>query len=128
MTEPVTEPVMAVLRVKASADVDPHVLEAALTRAICTDTDRPLTAELEWVPAWKPAARAEKRRFVFVAVLRGGRRACAEELVAAVERSAERAVKRMMGKAATAKARPAAEPEVAAFWCSFRGTPHKITA
>ncbi|MCE0766368.1 hypothetical protein LWC35_26200 [Pseudonocardia kujensis] len=123
-----TEPVMALLRVKAPADVDPHVLEAALTRAICTDPDRPLTAELEWVPAWRPAARAATRRFVFVAVLRGPRRSEAEDLAAAAERSAKRALKRMFGKAAGAKARPAADPELEPFWYAFRGTPHKVTA
>jgi hypothetical protein len=123
-----TEPVMALLRVKAPADVDPHVLEAALTRAICTDAERPLTAELEWVPAWKAASRATTRRFVFVAVLRGSRQACAEDLAAAVERSARRALKRMFGKSTSAKARPAADPEVATFWCAFRGTPHKVVA
>jgi hypothetical protein len=121
------EPVMALLRVKAPADVDPHVLEAALTRAICTDTDRPLSAELEWVPAWKAAPRGAKRRFVFVTVVRGSRQDCAEELAAAVERSAARALKRMFGKSTSAKARPAADPEVATFWCAFRGTPHKVT-
>ncbi|MEU7817526.1 hypothetical protein [Pseudonocardia sp. NPDC049154] len=126
--EPCAEPVMALLRVKAPADVDPHVLEAALTRALCTDADRPLTAELEWVPAWRPAPHATKRRFVFVAVLRGSRQTGAEELAAAAERSAKRALKRMFGKSTSAKARPAADPEVATFWCAFRGTPHKITA
>ncbi|GAA4686835.1 hypothetical protein GCM10023215_23010 [Pseudonocardia yuanmonensis] len=124
-----TEPVMALLRVKAPADVDPHVLEAALTRAICTNAERPLSAELEWVPAWRePAASAAKRRFVFVAVLRGPAQAGAEELAAAAERAAKRALKRMFGKAtaAKAKARPAEDPEVATFWCAFRGTPHKV--
>jgi hypothetical protein len=123
-----TEPVMALLRVKAPADTDPHVLEAALTRAICTDAERPVTAELEWVPAWRSPGSGAKRRFAFVAVLRGPEQVGADELAATVERAARRALKRMFGKATAAKARPAADPEVATFWCAFRGTPHKVIA
>jgi hypothetical protein len=118
---------MVLLRVKAPAAADPYVLGAELTRAICTDGRRPLTAELEWVPAWTPAPRAERRRFVFVAVLRGPRQTEAEELTSAAERSAKRALKRMFGKAAGAKARPAAGLEIPTFWCAFRGTPHKVS-
>jgi hypothetical protein len=114
---------MALLRVKAPAGVDPHLLEAALTRALCADPKRPLTAELEWLPAWR-TGRKRRRRYVFVAVLRGCE--APDDLVRSAQRSARRAVKGMFGPKCSARARPAGRHEVPALWCSVRGTPHRV--
>ncbi|WP_181784630.1 hypothetical protein [Pseudonocardia pini] len=115
---------MALLRVKAPAELDPHVLEAALTRALCTDAERPLTAELEWLPAWR-SGRKRRRRYVFVVVLRGAQPP--DDLIRAAQRSARRAVKGMFGPKCSARARPADHREVPALWCSVRGTPHRAS-
>jgi hypothetical protein len=115
-------PCLALLRVKAPAGVDPHVLEAALTRALTSDAERPMTAELEWLPAWREG-RGRRRRYAYVAVLQGS--GPPQELARSAQRSAKRQVRRMFGGKCTARARPAEGRELSALWCSVRGTPHK---
>jgi hypothetical protein len=113
---------MAVLRVKAPADTDPHELVAALTRALSTDRAHPLSAELEWLPAWREPRR-RSRRLAFVAVLSGPQPE--SELVRVADRCARRTVRGRYGKKYSARVRPAGDPEVSALWCAFRGTPHR---
>ncbi|GAA4540052.1 hypothetical protein [Pseudonocardia xishanensis] len=116
-------PCMALLRVKVPREVDPHVLEAALTRVLCSDRKRPMTAELELLPAWHEPRGRTRRRITFVAVLAGAQPV--EELVRAAQRSARRGLRRRFGKSCSARVRPARDREVAALWCSVRGTPHR---
>jgi hypothetical protein len=115
-------PCLALLRVKAPAGVDPHVLAAALVRALTGDDRRPMSAELEWLPAWREG-RGRRRRYAYVAVLQG--EGSPAELVRAAQRSAKRQVRRMFGAKCSARARLAESRELAALWPSVSGSPHK---
>lgn len=115
-------PCLALLQVKAPSGIDPHVLEAALTRALNGDPTRPVVAELEWLPAWREG-RGRRRRYAYVAVLQGAGEA--NELVRSAQRSAKRAVRRLYGEKCSARARTAEARELPALWCSVRGTPHR---
>jgi hypothetical protein len=115
-------PCLALLRVKAPAGVDPHVLEAALTRALTGDNRRPMSAELEWLPAWREG-RGRRRRYAYVAVLQGD--GPPADLARAAQRSAKRLVRRMFGPKCSVRARPAEARELAALWPSVSGSPHK---
>jgi hypothetical protein len=113
--------VMAVVRVKAPADVDPYTLEAELTRAVCA---RPMTAELVLLPSWRRPAEGGLRRYGFAALLCTARASSPSELTRAAEKIMGKAVRKRFGRAASAKVRPARSPEeINAFWCSLRGTP-----
>jgi hypothetical protein len=116
------DPVMVVMRVKAPAQVDPHVLAAELTRAICTCA---MTAELTLLPSWRRSKKS-MRKHAFVAVLRTSTPDCAAELAGAAQTAAREAVRREFGPTATASVRPVRPgTEVDAYWCSVRGTPHR---
>lgn len=117
------DPVMVVLRVKAPAEVDPHVLGAELTRAICT---APMTAEVAVLPSSRPRTKRGLRRHGFVAVLSAPEARSALELTSAVEKVLRKVLRRKFGSASSAKVRSARSPdEVDAFWCSVRGTPRR---
>ncbi len=119
----VAEPVMAVVRVTAPADVDPHVLGAELTRAVWK---RSMSAELALLPAWRHRTKRGLRRHGFVAVLCAAQPRPDHELTAAAQKALRKALRRRFGPAATAKVRLAgSESEVEACWCSVRGTPHR---
>jgi hypothetical protein len=116
------DPVMVVVRVKAPMQVDPHVLAAELTRAICAC---PMTAELTLLPSWRRPKKG-LRKYAFVAVLRTSAADCAAELVGVAETALREAVRREFGSSASASVRPVrSDVEVDAYWCSVRGTPHR---
>jgi hypothetical protein len=116
------DPLMAVVRVKVPTQVDPHVLAAALTRAICTC---PMTAELTVLPSWRRPKKG-LRKYAFVAVLRTSAADCAADLVGVAETALREAVRREFGASASASVRPVrSDVEVDAYWCSVRGTPHR---
>lgn len=118
--------VLALFRVKAPPSVDPHVLEAALARAVCERSDPVLTAEVTWLPAWRTKPRSARRRFGFVAVLRSVAPLRGRELVRTAERAAARGLGDRFGSEVTVRVREAGDPrEVSAFWCSVRGTPRR---
>jgi hypothetical protein len=115
------QPVMAVVRVKAPAQVDPHVLAAELTRAICTG---PMSAELTPLPPWRQSKK-RMRKHGFVAVLCGTTN-CSAEVTRAAEAAARAVVRRRFGPGASAEIRPVrSAAELDAYWCSVRGTPHR---
>lgn len=117
----VADPVLAVVRVEAPADVDPHALAAELTRAVCA---RPMTAELAPLPSWRRRSEGGLQRHGFVAVLCSARPSSAGELTRAAEKVMRKAVRKRFGSSASAKVRPArSAEEIDVFWCSLRGTP-----
>jgi hypothetical protein len=120
------EPVMAVVRVKAPAEVDPHVLQAELTRAVAFDSARPVTAEMVLLPAWRRRKESEVRRHGFVAVLRAPTGTDPDELTAAAQKAMRKSLRRRFGATTSVKVRPPRTgEEIDAFWCSVRGTPHR---
>jgi hypothetical protein len=117
----VDEPVMAVVRVKAPAQVDPHELAAELTRAICT---APMSAELTPLPAWRRSTK-RMRKHGFIAVL-CSTAPCSTEVTRAAEAAARKAVRRRFGPGASAEVRAVRDAlEVDAYWCSVRGNPRR---
>ncbi|GAA1265394.1 hypothetical protein GCM10009609_30730 [Pseudonocardia aurantiaca] len=121
------DPVMAVVRVKAPADIDPHVLEAELTRAIHWYSSRPMTAEVALLPTWRRRTKGGMRRHGFVAVLCAPTAGNAGELTRVAQDALRKSLRKRFGAAATAKVRPArSSDEIDTYWCSLRGTPHRF--
>jgi DsbC/DsbD-like thiol-disulfide interchange protein len=121
------DPVMAVVRVKAPVDADPYVLEAMLTRAICEAGGRPVSAEVTLLPNWRRTTKRGLCRHGFVALLHSPTGAPAADLIRTAEKASRAAIRARFGTAATAKVRSVtAAREVLAYWCSVRGTPHRI--
>jgi hypothetical protein len=119
-------PVMAVVRVKAPAETDPHVLEAALVRAVCHDSEPPMSAEILWLPAWRKKVRSGQRRFGFIAVLCSRAPVHTGELIRGAERAAARALRGRFGEQTSTRMRQASDPrELSAFWCTVRGAPRR---
>lgn len=122
-----TDPVMAVIRLEVPDDADPHVLEAVLTRAICGAAKLPLTAEVTLVPSRRRKARCGMRRHAFVVLLGSSTTACAGDLIRTAKKASRAAVRERFGSTASAKVRPVRTgPELLAYWCSVRGTPHRM--
>ncbi|MCO1655575.1 hypothetical protein [Pseudonocardia humida] len=121
------DPVMAVLRVRVPADVDPGVVEAELTRAFWK---RSVTAELALLPSLEPAARVGEgglRQHGFVAVLRAARPRGERKLTGVAEKAARKRLRRAFGPESNARVRLVRSGgETAAGWRSMRGTPHRI--
>ncbi|MGI5127264.1 hypothetical protein ACQEVB_10675 [Pseudonocardia sp. CA-107938] len=116
------EAVMAVVHVKAPAELDPHVIEAELTRAICTYRKRPMSAELTLATEAGPPRRHGLRRHGFVALL--SIRDVPDDLEARLQKVTRKALKRRFGADATARVTLGMTDALAgAFWCSVRGTP-----
>jgi hypothetical protein len=112
---------MAVVRVKAPAQLDPYVLAAELTRTIGTAS---VSAELTPLPAWRPSKK-RMRKHGFVAVLCGAT-SCSAEVTRAAEAAVRVAVRRRFGPDASAEVRPVQNAaELDAYWYSVRGTPHR---
>jgi DsbC/DsbD-like thiol-disulfide interchange protein len=121
------DPVMAVVRVKAPADADPYVLEAVLTRAICEARGRPVSAEVTLLPSWRRTVKQGLRRHGFVALLHSPTGASAHDLIRTAQKASRAAVRERFGAAASAKVRSVtAAEELVAYWCSVRGTPHRM--
>ena len=117
----VADAVMAVVRVRTPAEVDPYMLEAELTRAICA---RRMSAELALLPSWRRRVKSGMHQHGFVAVLSAPQASTASELTNAAEKIVCTAVRERFGSSASAKVRPArSTEEIDAFWCSLRGTP-----
>ena len=122
-------PVMAVVQVNAPAETDPHVLEAALVRAVCRDGEPPMSAEILWLPSWRKKVRSGQRRFGFIAVLCSRVPVQTGDLVRGAERAAARALRGRFGEQTHTRMRQASHPrELSAFWCTVRGTPRRPSA
>lgn len=121
------DPVMAVVRVKAPADADPYVLEAVLTRAMCGAGDRPVSAEVALLPTWRRTIKRGLCRHGFVALLHSPTGAPAGDLIRTAEKASRAAIRARFGAGASAKMRTVtAADELLAYWCSVRGTPHRM--
>ncbi|OLT19334.1 hypothetical protein BJF78_11415 [Pseudonocardia sp. CNS-139] len=122
------DPEMAVVRVKAPADVDPYVLEAELTRAVAGSRARPMTAELTLLPSVRRSG-GRFRRHLFVALLCTPTARPADELAAAVQKTLRKSLRRRFGADASAKVRPPRSgDEIDVCWLGVRGTPHRQQA
>ena len=122
-------PVMAVVRVKAPAETDPHILEAALVRAVCHDGEPPMSAEILWLPAWRKKVRSGQRHFGFIAVLCSRVPVQTSELIRGAERAAARALRGRFGEKTSTRMRQASHPrELSALWCTVRGAPRRPSA
>jgi hypothetical protein len=121
------DPVMAVLRVKVPAGIDPGVVQAELSRAFWK---RSITAELALLPAVRSTRRltdAGLRQQGFIALLCPSEAKGERKLTRVVEKAARKGLRRRFGPEATARMRLAhSDDEVAAGWCSLRGTPRRF--
>jgi hypothetical protein len=117
---------MAVVHVKAPADLDPHIIEAELTRAISTNRKRPMTAELTLVEEIRTPSRLGNRRHGFVAILSLHGDALPADLERRLQKVARKALRRCFGQevSATVKVGMSAA-EACACWCSVRGKPQR---
>lgn len=119
---------MAVLRVETPAGVEPHTVEAELTRALYGHDKRPVSVELSLADGTGPWPRTGPTRYAFVAVLTTAGRVVPDELAARVEKVARKAIKRRFGRPASARVRTEiTDAEAGAYWYSLRGTPHRPT-
>jgi hypothetical protein len=117
------DPVMAMVRVTAPAGVDPHVLQAELTRAVCAG---PMTAELTMLPSWR-RPKDGMRQLGFVAILRASTGKDAAKLARAAEKASRKALRGRFGSAVKARIRPVGTAaEITTFWYSVRGTPRRL--
>jgi hypothetical protein len=120
------EPVLIAVRVKALVAIDPHVLEAELTRAICHNRSPSMTAEVTLLPAWHRKIKAGMRRHAFIAVLDVPTARTAQEAARSAETALRKALRQSFGPSLSARITPArTKDEIAAYWCSIRGTPHR---
>ena len=122
-----SEAVMAVVHVTAPAHLDPHAIAAELTRAINGNAKRPMTAELSVARDVRtPPRRRDRYRHGFVALLSFGDQEPPDELDRRVRKIARKALRRRFGHKMAAEVRTElATAEIAAFWCSMRGTPRR---
>jgi hypothetical protein len=121
-----TEAVMAVVHVKAPAELDPYVIEAELTRAICTNRKRPMSAELTLAADARPARRHGMLRHGFVALLSFGGPELPDDMQKRVQKVARKALRRRFGPEVSARVTLGMTDTVAgAMWCSVRGTPQR---
>jgi hypothetical protein len=119
-----TAAVMAVVHVKAPAELDPYVIEAELTRAICSNRKRPMSAELTLAADLRPVRRNGLLRHGFVALISVNGPELPDDLQARLQKVARKALRRRFGPAVSARVTLEMNDAVAgAFWCSVRGTP-----
>jgi len=120
------EAVMAVVHVKAPAEHDPYVIEAELTRAICTDRRQPMSAELTLAADVRPSRRHGMLRHGFVALLSVEGPAQPGDLQKRLQKVARKALRRRFGPEVSARVTLGMTDTVAgAYWCSVRGTPQR---
>jgi hypothetical protein len=120
-----TEVVMAVVHVKAPPEVDPHLIGAELTRALCRSGRRAMTAELALAGELRRRPPGRPRRHGFVALLSLPGEAGAEDLARRVRKLARKALRRRFGDEVSTEVKidiPATE--AAAYWCTVRGMPY----
>ena len=121
-----TEAVMAVVHVKAPAELDPYVIEAELTRAICSQRKRPMSAELTLAADVRPVRRHGQLRHGFVALLSVGGPDLPGDLQRRLQKVARKALRRRFGPEVSARVTLGMNAAVAgAYWCSVRGTPQR---
>ena len=119
-----TAAVMAVVHVKAPAELDPYVIEAELTRAICADRKRPMSAELTLAADVRPPRRHGQSRHGFVALLSVGGSEPPEDLQRRLQKVARKALRKRFGPEISARVTLDMNANViGACWCSVRGTP-----
>jgi hypothetical protein len=122
--------VMAVVHVKAPAEIDPHLIEAELTRAICTNRKRPMSAELELVEEVRPRPRRGHgpRRHRYVAMLSLSGDELPDDLECRIGKVARKALRRRFGLEVTASVKLGINAtDTGAYWCSVRGRPQRPT-
>jgi len=121
-----TQAVMAVVHVKAPAGLDPYVIEAELTRAICSDRKRPMSAELTLAADVRPVRRHGLLRHGFVALLSVGGPELPDDLQRRLQKVTRKALRRRFGPEVSARVTLGMNDAVAgAAWCSVRGTPQR---
>lgn len=121
-----SEAVMAVVHVKAPTDVDPHAIAAELTRALHSHRKYPMTAELSVAhDVITPPHGCEHQRHGFVVMLSF----CGDgpkKLRRHVRKVARKALRHRFGQNLAADVRTKmTAAELAAYWCTVRGTPHR---
>ncbi len=121
-----SEAVMAVVHVRAPAEVDPHVIGAELTRAICTNRKRPMTAEVTLAEDLRTPPRHGNRRHGFVAILSLSGGGVVDDVERRVQKVARKALRRCFGRAVSVTVKVGmSAAEADAYWCSVRGTPQR---
>lgn len=118
--------VMAVVHVKAPRAADPYLIEAELTRAINSNRKCPMSAELSLATEVRPQPRHGLHHHGFVAVLSlpGAPGAGLDRRIGKIAR---KAMRRRFGRKASAVAHLSTSADhVRAFWCTVRGTPHRL--
>ena len=121
-----TEVVMAVMHVNAPPEIDPHLIGAELTRALCRGGTRPMTAELGLAGEVHRRLPVRVRRHGFVALLSLPAEAGAEDLARRVRKRARKALRRRFGADVSTEVKTdISAREAAAFWGTVRGTPYR---
>lgn len=121
----VTDGVMAVVHVEAPAEVDPHVIEAELTRAVNAYRKRAMAVEFALARDDGTHPRAARRRHGFVGILSfAGQGRPPDNLKRRVEKLIRKALRRRFGRDVSAAVRTKlTRAEVGAYWSVVRGTP-----
>jgi hypothetical protein len=118
------EGVMAVVHVVAPAEVDPHAIEAELTRAVNAYRKRPMTAEFALARGDRTPLRDARHRHGFVGILSFAGQEPPDNLKRRVEKLARKALRRRFGREVSAAVRiKLTRAEVGAYWSVVRGTP-----
>jgi hypothetical protein len=99
--------VMAVVHVEAPPEVDPHAIEAELTRAISTNRKRPMTAEFALAGEARDRPRGGQqrgqRRHGFVGILSFRGPQPPKDLQHRVQKLARKALRRRFGRQVSAE-------------------------
>ncbi|GAY08025.1 hypothetical protein [Pseudonocardia sp. N23] len=119
--------VMAVLHVRAPVDVDPHLIAAELSRAVSGHRKHRMTAEIAFArDVLTPSQRGSSRPHGFVAILTFGDGGPPRRLDRRVRKIVRRSLHDRFGTDMSARVRTElSTAEVAAFWCTLRGVPHR---
>jgi hypothetical protein len=119
-----SEATMAVVHVKAPVGVSPYAIAAELTRAL---PKHPMTAELSATHDIIAAPGREQQRHGFVAMLSFSRDEPPKKLRRHVRKVARKALRHRFGNSMAADVRTKmTAAEVAAYWCTVRGTPRRV--
>jgi hypothetical protein len=122
-----SEATMAVVHVKAPVGVSPYAIAAELTRALHSHPKHPMTAELSATHDIIAAPGREQQRHGFVAMLSFSRDEPPKKLRRHVRKVARKALRHRFGNSMAADVRTKmTAAEVAAYWCTVRGTPRRV--
>jgi hypothetical protein len=120
------EAVMAVVHIRAPADIDPHAIEAELNRAVNAYRKQPMTAEFALARRDHTPARDARHRHGFVGILSFAGGEPPENLERRVAKVARKALRRRFGQKVSAEVRTKmTRAEVGAYWPVVRGTPRR---